>query len=291
MLYTEDRPASAPASSTYLAGYERAGAQDCSDPVATISFGALAAALGAPAPADQHLDRHAFPLRRLRAGEALFRAGDAFSAIYVVRSGFLKTVAVDAAGVELVLGFPMGGDVVGLDGVETDRHATDVVALDMCSVAVVPFAQLTRLAREHAGVERLLYSVFSREVSGKHTLAWLLGVFSADARLAAFLLDVAERMGRLGYSRTSFLLRMTRHDIGSYLGMKLETVSRMFSAFAAADLIEVDGKSVTIADVEGLREIVGQRAHGRARPRRREPAGGRAEERLAARARLALLAT
>jgi CRP/FNR family transcriptional regulator len=235
---------------------ESRGDARCESNWGSVRFVDLAALLGVALPADPRFADVTFPLRRIRAGEVLHRAGDAFKAIYVVRSGFFKTVSIDTAGAELVLGFPMAGDAIGLDGVDSGRYLTDVVALDISNVAVIPFPQLAQLAREHACVERLLYSIFSRELVHKHAMFWLLGTLSAEARIASFLLDLSERFGRLGYSRTAFALRATRQEIGSYLGLKLETVSRTLSAFAAAGLVYIDRREVTLRDLDGLRCIV-----------------------------------
>jgi CRP/FNR family transcriptional regulator len=223
---------------------------------ATVSLADLAPALGTTIAADTPLAGVTFSVRRLKAGETLYRAGDKFDAIYAVRSGFFKTVCVEPGGAEVVLAFPMGGDLVGLDGLDSGRYPADVVALDTSHVAVLPFARLVQLGREHPSIERLLYTLFSRELVRDHGMIWLLGTLGAEARVAAFLLDLSERFGRLGYSRTSFALRMTRQELGSYLGIKLETVSRTLSAFAAAGLIEVDRRMVTLRDPAGLRRIV-----------------------------------
>jgi CRP/FNR family transcriptional regulator len=222
----------------------------------TMSLPELAALLGVPIPAEPGFPDIVFPMRRIRAGEYLYRAGDAFDAVYAVRSGFFKTVCVDRAGAEQVLAFPMGGDVVGLEGLDPGRYPADVVALDDSHVAVISFARLARLGREHAGLERLTYRIFSRELVREHGMIWLLGTLGAEARVAAFLLDLSARFGRLGYSRASFVLRATRAEIGSYLGVKLETVSRALSGFAAAGLIEVDRRTLTLRDPEGLRRII-----------------------------------
>ena len=223
---------------------------------ASVKFTDLTSLLGAELPDAHNLTDVTFPVRRVKPGETLYRAGDRFSAIYIVRSGFLKTVSVDAGGAELVLGFPMGGDVIGLEGVDSGYYTADVVALDMTSAAVIPFARLAQLGREHPCIERLLYSIFSRELVQKHRMFRLLGTLGAEARLSSFLLGLADRFGQLGYSRTSFTLRMTRQEIGSHLGMKLETVSRTLSAFAASGLIGVDRRAITLSDVDGLRRLV-----------------------------------
>src|SRR5262245_4118919 len=241
----------APADLERLGALSRAGADRLS-----MTLAELATLLGGAAAAGQEMPDVRFPVRQLKAGEALYRAGDRFDAIYVVRSGFLKTVTVDLTGAEQVLAFPMGGDVIGLDGLDAERYASDAVALDSSQVAVVSFARIARLGHEHPLLERLLYAAFSRELIRKRNMIWLLGTLHAEARLATFLLDLSERFGRLGYSRSSFALRMSREEMGSYLGIKLETVSRAFSAFAAAGLLTVDRKEVTLTDIAGLQRVV-----------------------------------
>lgn len=222
----------------------------------TVTFAEVTATLGVAMPGDAHLVTATFQVRQVRPGEAVHRAGDRFEAVYVVRAGFFKTVRYDGAGNEQVLGFPMAGDVMGLDAADLDRHTTDAIALDTASVIVVPFERLTRLGQAFPGVERLLHGLFSRQVVLQQRMIWLLGTLHAEARVASFLLHLSERFGRLGYSRTSFLLRMKRQEIGSYLGLKLETVSRTLSAFAAAGLIEIDRKAITLRDPAALRHIV-----------------------------------
>jgi CRP/FNR family transcriptional regulator, anaerobic regulatory protein len=235
---------------------------------ASVSLADLAPGLGLTVAADPRFAEITFSVRRLKAGETLYRAGDRFDAIYAVRSGFFKTVCVEPAGSEVVLAFPMGGDLVGLDGLDPGRYTADVVALDTCHVAVLPFARLVQLGREHPAIERLLYALFSRELVRDHGMIRLLGTLNAEARVAAFLLDLSERFGHLGYSRASFALRMTRQELGSYLGIKLETVSRTLSAFAVAGLIAVDRRMLILRDLAGLRRIVEPRDEGSRRPAR-----------------------
>ena len=245
---------------------ERLGALACAGTDrASITLADFIALLGGAVGGDAIPDIR-FPVRQLKAGETLHRAGDRFDAIYVVRSGFLKTVSVDRTGAEQVLAFPMGGDVIGLEGLDAGRYTSDVVALESSHVAVVSFARVARLGHEYPCVERLLYASFSRELIRERNLIWLLGTLHAEARLATFMLDLSERFGRLGYSRASFALRMSREEIGSYLGIKLETVSRAFSAFAAAGLMTVDRKEVTLRDVAGLQRVVRPESPAEARP-------------------------
>lgn len=222
---------------------------------AQASLADLAPAFGEEL-ADPKLAEITFPVRRVRPGEALVRAGDRFDAIYVVRCGFFKTVRVDEAGNEVVLRLPMSGEVIGFDGVDTGHYTADVIALDTSFVAVVPFARLAQLGREHPAVERAVYRAFSRELGREHAMIWLLGTLNAEARVATFLLDLSDRFGRLGYSRTVFALRMTRQEIGSYLGLKLETVSRTFSKFQDEGILEVKQRQIRVLDPAALQALV-----------------------------------
>jgi CRP/FNR family transcriptional regulator len=260
MSTTTVKPVERTSEPQYLGGLSCAGADR-----ASITLAGFIALLGGAVERDAIPDIR-FPVRQLKAGETLHRAGDRFDAIYVVRSGFLKSVSVDRTGKEQVLAFPMGGDVIGLDGLDTERYASDVVALDASHVAVVSFARIARLGHEYPCIERLLYAAFSRELIRERNMIWLLGTLHAEARLATFLLDLSERFGRLGYSRASFALRMSREEIGSYLGIKLETVSRAFSAFAAGGLMAVDRKEVTLRDLAGLHRVVRPEARSEDRP-------------------------
>lgn len=238
---------------------------------ASVTLPELAVLLGGRIDPDREVPDIRFPVRQLKAGETLHRTGDRFDAIYVVRSGFLKTVSVDRTGAEQVLAFPMGGDVIGLEGLDAERYTSDVVALESSHVAVVSFARIARLGHEYPCIERLLYAAFSRELIRERNMIWLLGTLHAEARLATFLIDLSARFGRLGYSRASFALRMSREEIGSYLGIKLETVSRAFSAFAAAGLMAVDRKDVTLRDLPGLQRVVRPEAPAETRPVRSAP--------------------
>ncbi|MEO8132672.1 MAG: helix-turn-helix domain-containing protein [Betaproteobacteria bacterium] len=197
-----------------------------------------------------------FAVRRLQPGEALCRAGDEFDAFYVVRSGFLKTVSLDGSGNEQVLAFPMRGEAVGVDGFDRGYYTADAVALDSCHVIIVPFPRIAGLAARIPGIERIVYAIFNHELVHRQNMVRLLGMFNAEARVAAFLLDLSERFGRLGCSKSSFMLRMTRQELGSYLGIKLETVSRALSAFAASGLMDVSRRELVLNDVDGLRRKI-----------------------------------
>lgn len=222
----------------------------------SVGLAELAAALGAEVLDDSRFADARFPVRRLAQGDVLYRAGDEFDAIYALRCGFFKTTCVDEAGTEQVLSFPMRGDVIGLDGIAPGRYSADAVALDTSEVVVMSFGRIARLGRDEPHLEQLLYRLLSSELVRTHGVMRLLGSLSADARIASFLLDLSERFGRLGFSRSSFVLRMTRQEIGSYLGVQLETVSRTLSSLSAAGLIAVAGRTITLLSPTGLRRVL-----------------------------------
>jgi len=197
--------------------------------------------------------------RRVKRGETLFNAGDEFKAIYAIRSGFFKTSLSDGEGREQVTGFSMGGELLGLEAIGTGHHSGNAIALEDSEVCVMPFALIEETAREVPALQRHLHAVLSREILRDHGVMMLLGSMRAEQRLAAFLTNLSKRFLRRGYSASDFHLRMTREDLGSYLGLKLETVSRLFSRFQADALIEVEQKHVRILDIAGLERLLGSR--------------------------------
>jgi CRP/FNR family transcriptional regulator len=197
--------------------------------------------------------------RKVRRGESIFAAGDEFKAIYAVRSGFFKTSIVDGEGREQVTGFFMGGELLGLDGIGSGSHNGTAIALEDSEVCVMPYALVEEMARELPSLQRHLHSVLAREIVRDHGVMMLLGSMRAEERLAAFLTNLSKRFLKRGFSPSEFHLRMTREEIGSYLGLKLETVSRLFSQFQKEHLIEVEQKHVRIVDAEGLAQILASR--------------------------------
>jgi CRP/FNR family transcriptional regulator, anaerobic regulatory protein len=210
--------------------------------------------------------------RRVPRGEALFRAGDRFDALYAVRVGFLKSTVVSPDGREQVTGFHMAGELIGMDGIGSNAHACDTVALEDAEVCTIPYARLEEMTDTVPALRGHLHRVMSREIVREHGVMLLLGSMHAEERLAAFLLNLSQRFEQRGYSRSEFVLRMTRAEIGSFLGLKLETVSRALSKFAADGVIEVNQKLIRILDAEGLRALVGGRGEHCEPPRRSEPA-------------------
>jgi CRP/FNR family transcriptional regulator, anaerobic regulatory protein len=206
------------------------------------------------------LDELVLVRRPVKRGEYLFRANDPFDSLYAVRTGFFKTKVLLEDGREQVTGFQMTGELIGLDGIGTERHTCDAVALENSEVCVIAFARLEHMSREMEILQHHFHKVMSREIVREHGVMMLLGSMHAEERLAAFLLNLSQRLLVRGFSPHEFNLRMTRDEIGSYLGLKLETVSRVLSRFQDDALITVAQKNIRIKDAVGLRRIVGREA-------------------------------
>ena len=195
---------------------------------------------------------------RLRKGDTLYRAGAPFTAVYAIRSGSLKTVLLAEDGRDQVAGYHMPGELVGIDGIGSNAHECQAIALEDSEVCVLPFDRIEQTAREYPAFQHNVHRNLSREISRQRSLMLLLGTMRADQRLAAFLLDLSERYHERGYSASEFILRMTREEIGSYLGLKLETVSRLLSRLQQDGLIQVQGRVVKLLERAALKELVGQ---------------------------------
>jgi len=193
--------------------------------------------------------------KRLRKGEALYDLGTPFEALFAVRTGSLKTSVVAEDGREQVTGYHMLGDIVGLDGMATDQHLSRAVALEDTEVCVMQYDRIEPLAQHVPALQTNLRRFLAREISRDQSIMLMLGSMRAEERLAAFLLDLAERYRRRGYSSTQYLLRMTREEIGSFLGLKLETVSRLFSRFQQEGILRINGRDVTLLDTPALRQL------------------------------------
>ncbi|WP_321917937.1 helix-turn-helix domain-containing protein [Paraburkholderia sp. J11-2] len=200
----------------------------------------------------QQLDTVVLTTRNVHRGETLFRAHDAFQSLYAVRTGSFKTVVMHRDGREQVTGFQIPGEPLGLDGVCSGTHNCDTIALEDSTVCIIPFGQLETFCRESRRMQRHLYQLMSGEIVRESSLMMLLGTMTAEQRLATFLLDLAARFQARGYSGAQFNLKMSREEIGCFLGMKLETVSRMFSRFRRGGLVKPNGKQIRIVDLEGL---------------------------------------
>jgi CRP/FNR family transcriptional regulator len=195
--------------------------------------------------------------RRIAKGATLYRTGDGFESLYAVRSGSFKSVGVSRHGDEKVTGLYLPGEVMGLEAINSKRYGYDAIALEDSEVCVIPFGHLSQLSLRIPELQQQLLRILSGDISRDQGLMLLLGGMDAEQRLAAFLLSLSRRYQRLGYASTRFSLRMTREEIGSYLGLTLETVSRLFSRLQKDGLLKAHQKEIELLDVDALRDKVG----------------------------------
>ena len=217
----------------------------------TCNLRELCLPCGLPASDTHLLGDMVYTRRRLKRGDCLFRSGGEFDSLYAVRSGFFKSSVVLEDGRDQVTAFHMAGEILGLDGIGNGAHSADAIALEDSEVCIIPYARL-----EEPALQRQLQKVMSRELVRDQGVMMLLGTMRAEERLAAFLLNLSQRFVARGFSPNEFHLRMTRDEIGSYLGLSLETVSRLFSRFQEEGLITVQQKHIRILDVPGLRCVM-----------------------------------
>ena len=203
----------------------------------------------------KRLDEVVEKRRRIKQGELLFSSGDTFNSLYAIRTGFFKTCVTSEDGREQVTGFQMAGEIIGMDGIVSDHHNCNAVALEDAEVCVMPFSDIENLSRELPGLQRHVHKIMSREIVRENSVMMLLGNMRAEERLAAFLLNLVQRLHARGLSQSELVLRMTREEIGSYLGLKLETVSRSFSKFSEDGIIEVKQRYVKILEPDALKKI------------------------------------
>ena len=192
---------------------------------------------------------------RLRKGDTLFRAGERFTSLYAIRSGSCKTLSLTEDGEDQVAGYHMIGEILGTDGIGNDHYACQATALEDSEVCMLPFERLEAFGRKHVRFQHNLHRLLSREIARQAKVMLLLGTMLAERRLAVFLLDLSNRYHARGYSSCEFVLRMTREEIGSYLGLKLETVSRLFSRFQRDGLVQVQGRVVKLLDRASLKHL------------------------------------
>lgn len=194
--------------------------------------------------------------RKVARGETLFRNGDRCSSLFVVWTGFFKTIITSNQGYEQITGFQMAGELIGLGGIETGYHEVDAIALEDSQVCAVAYAELETLERELPSLQARFHRLMSHEIATDHQVMLLLGSMHAEERVAAFLLNLMHRLQARGFSSTSMLLRMSREEIGSFLGLQLETVSRTFSKFQANGLLYVRQRQVQVTDPAGLQQLL-----------------------------------
>ncbi|QJC56645.1 Transcriptional activator protein Anr [Polaromonas vacuolata] len=193
--------------------------------------------------------------QRVQRGHYLFRNGDKFSSLYAIRSGFFKTCVATKDGREQVSGFQMAGEITGLDGIVKSEHSCDAIALEDAEVCVIKYESVLKVAQEMDVFQHHMYKILSREIVRSASVMLHLGSLRAEERVATFLLDLTQRLQARGFSESEIVLRMTREEIGSYLGLKLETVSRTFSKFARDGTLAVKQRHIRIHKPEELMRI------------------------------------
>ena len=198
---------------------------------------------------------------RLKKGEFLFRSGESFHSLYAIRTGFFKTTVASQDGRDQVTGFFMSGELIGMDGICTHSHSCDAVALEDSEVCELPFGHMEALSKEIPSIQTHFFRLMSREIVRDQGVMLLLGNMRAEERIAAFLLNLSQRLHHRGFAANDFILRMSREEIGSYLGLKLETVSRTLSRFHQEGLIMVEHKHIKLLKPEMLNQMVSGGSH------------------------------
>jgi len=201
------------------------------------------------------LDKIIGKRRRLERDEALYKMGDPFRNLYAVRFGHFKTYQINAAGEAQITGFQMAGELLGMDAISGDRHHCDAVALEDSEVCEIPFAHLEELFGEVPALLRHFHRIMSQEITREQNVMLLLGNMRAEQRFAVFLINLSARYAARGYSATRFQLRMSREDIGNYLGLTIESISRLLSRFKKLGLVQVDKREVELLEPARLKAM------------------------------------
>jgi CRP/FNR family transcriptional regulator len=192
---------------------------------------------------------------QFKKGQRIHAIGKAFDTLHVLSSGFIKTRLFNDFGDEQVLSFPMRGDILGIDGISSRRYLSEAIALTDCDLILVPYNALTVLGRDHIEMENIMCRAMSRELARKQEILCMMRGLRAEARVARFLLSLTDRFATNGYPDKQLHLKMTRLEIGNYLGITVETVSRTLSLFNDVGLITLDRRAVRINDAEALKSL------------------------------------
>lgn len=192
---------------------------------------------------------------RVEQGDVLFRSGDPMQHLYTVRSGAFKAVLSSNEGAEQITGFYLSGELMGLDGFGNDVHQCTVVALETSTVCAINIDELEKLCARAPGLRRQMRHLIGAEINHDHRNLLAMGQLKGEERLAAFLLNISQRLKKRGFSPYEFNLPMARHDLANYLGLAVETLSRMFSRMIDAGLIETSRRHVKLLNTKALCEL------------------------------------
>lgn len=201
----------------------------------------------------ENIIKRSAPIQR---GEMLYRVGEEFKGLYAVRSGLFKAFVTADDGEEQIVGFFLPGEMLGLDAIETQVHVCSAVALETSSYCAVPFTKLSEVCKEIPELQNQLFKIMSRELSSENQMLLTLGKKNSEEKVATFLLTTSTRFHKLGYSANEFKLTMSRQEIGNYLGITFETVSRVFSRLQRNGIIKVNRKAINITDMVALKNLV-----------------------------------
>jgi CRP/FNR family transcriptional regulator len=224
------------------------------------TLGTLCLPMGLTSDDVEQLDSIVKRARPLHRGDYLFRNGEPFRALYVVKTGSVKTFATNNEEGEQVLGFHLPGELIGLDAIDKEVHTCSAKVLETSAICEVPFSRFEELSSSIPSLQHQMYRLLSKEIGQETEMLLLLGKKSADERLAAFLLGMSKRLQKRGLSPTDFYLSMSRHDIGNYLGLAVETVSRLFTRFQDDRLLNVHRRHIELLDREAIEAIVDRAA-------------------------------
>lgn len=194
---------------------------------------------------------------RVPKGVSLFELGDQADAIYGLRSGAMKTQLQDASGQVQITGFVLPGEIIGMDGMGGNTHVSNAIALEDSEVCLIRVQDIDRISPQLPVLQQQFRRLMGMEINRSHQMVMTLGTLRSEQRVAAFLLNISHRLSVLGYSSREFILRMSREEIGNYLGLTLETVSRLLSRFARENLIRIKQREVTILDMDALKALAG----------------------------------
>jgi len=191
----------------------------------------------------------------LRNGEYVYHVGDPFHSLYAIKSGSIKTYGLTTDGKEQITGFHLSGELLGLDAIGSDSHNCNAVALEDTEVCRLPYSKLQSLAREMPRLQHELTCMLSREIQNENQTLLMIGKMSAEQRLACFLHSLYVRSRQRGSEPDAIRLAMSREDIGNYLGLTLETVSRRLGLLQTQEILSIDKRMIRILDMSALKSL------------------------------------
>ncbi|MDX1265901.1 MAG: FNR family transcription factor [Oceanisphaera sp.] len=235
----------------------KTAASSCAIHCQDCSISQLCIPLGLNSDELDELDNIIERKKPIQKSQELFKAGEELKALYAIRAGSVKSYTITEQGDEQITGFHLAGDLIGFDAINTGSHPSFAQALETSMVCEIPYEVLDDLSGKLPRLRQQIMRLMSNEINGDQQMILLLSKKTAEERLAAFLHGLSSRFSQRGFSAREFRLTMTRGDIGNYLGLTVETVSRLLGRFQKTNLIEVDGKYIRILDLPALAQLAG----------------------------------